>query len=362
MYLTEDYNSPQSVFWALKPFIAIMLPSTHTFWTDPERPYPTMATTLSPVFLCSAPRQILCNRPGSHHFLLSSAQFTSLHWKGAAAKYGKFAYSSSFGFSVPTGNSTLQQLAPDNTLAVSRDGTQTWATKWKSREPILSTCTVYSRGGQIEELPTMSVIWYPWEDRSVSVLTMIIPPSSRWPDWHVRLHRIRVNSKSVRTLHFAEGGFAICRESIKDNQLGLSLPLEASSFNHSGGAEDFAGVLLEDGACAVFSPAGSSGIISTITARSGIQIKTDASALKPEANTNIVAPRSLIPLVSWSATDAEKCDEFLLSSRIFARSSDSALKNLAGTSPLTAWLDRPCLSANNKDALCVSEYISAHLS
>ena len=38
------------------------------------------------------------------------------------AKYGKFAYSSAFGFSVPTGALDLQQHAPDSMLALSDDG------------------------------------------------------------------------------------------------------------------------------------------------------------------------------------------------------------------------------------------------
>lgn len=358
MYLTEDYNSPQSVFWAMKPFIAIMLPSTHEFWTDSEGPYPSMARE-SPVFLCSAPRQILCNRPGSHHFLLSSAQFTSLPWKGAAAKYGKFAYSSSFGFSVPTGSVTLQQLAPDNTLACSRDGTQTWTTKWKCREPILGTCAVHSRGGHVEELPTMSVIWYPWEDRAVSVSTLIIPPSARWPDWHIRLHRVRIADAGVRTLHLAEGGFAVNGQAKNDSQLLLSLPLEVSSFDNST-TESLEGFALENSACAAFSQAGSSGIAATFTRQSGQGIETEASVLKPEANTNIVAPRSLIPSVAWSVTDVQQDDEFLLCSSIFAQSSESALNSTASTSPSAAWLDRPCIGKNNADVLGVSEYINVN--
>jgi len=40
------------------------------------------------------------------------------------AKYGKFAYSSSFGFSVPTGPLRIAQQAPDSTLALSDDSEQ----------------------------------------------------------------------------------------------------------------------------------------------------------------------------------------------------------------------------------------------
>ena len=36
MYLTEDYNSPQSAYWALKAFVVIGLPGDDPFWTEPE--------------------------------------------------------------------------------------------------------------------------------------------------------------------------------------------------------------------------------------------------------------------------------------------------------------------------------------
>lgn len=41
--------------------------------------------------------------------------------RGDAAKYAKFAYSSAFGFSVSTGPFGLEQLCPDNVLALSDD-------------------------------------------------------------------------------------------------------------------------------------------------------------------------------------------------------------------------------------------------
>jgi len=71
--------------------------------------------------------QIVCDS-GSHHFLLSSGQFCPWPLKATEAKYGKFAYSSHFGFSVPTGP-LIQQMAPDSTLALSLNEGESWYTR-----------------------------------------------------------------------------------------------------------------------------------------------------------------------------------------------------------------------------------------
>ena len=122
MFMCEDYNSPQSVYWCMKSFVAIALPDDHDFWTAKEQQLPADAIPLSRVV--RVPMQIVCHT-GSHHFMLSSGQFCPWPLKATEAKYGKFAYSSHFGLSVPTG-SLIQQMAPDSTLALSVDGGDSW--------------------------------------------------------------------------------------------------------------------------------------------------------------------------------------------------------------------------------------------
>ncbi len=141
MYMCEDYNSPQSPYWCMKSLIAVALAPDDEFWTCEETPY--SRDGLPPVALVSPPRHILSNHPASnHHFLLSAGQFVSWPMKNSAAKYCKFAYSSSFAFSVTTGP-FIQELAPDSMLALSRDGTETWAVKWKwGHEPKFAECVV----------------------------------------------------------------------------------------------------------------------------------------------------------------------------------------------------------------------------
>lgn len=126
MHLGEEYNPPQSVYWCLKPFVALLLLAEDDFWTCDEEAYPrypigkrmTMMTAIYPA------KQIAVN-DGVHHYLLSSGQTTTRPFKGREAKYGKFAYSSAFGFSVPTGT-LLHQIAPDSTLAASIDEGESW--------------------------------------------------------------------------------------------------------------------------------------------------------------------------------------------------------------------------------------------
>jgi hypothetical protein len=69
------------------------------------------------------------------------------------AKYGKFAYSSQFGFSVPTGALNFQQHAPDSVLALSDDNEgERWVVPRK----------VEHRG--ISDKGVISSIWKPWRE------------------------------------------------------------------------------------------------------------------------------------------------------------------------------------------------------
>ncbi|GFF32206.1 streptothricin hydrolase [Aspergillus udagawae] len=286
MYMAEDYNSPQSVYWSLKSLIVLLLPDSHPFWTAPETAYPS---TQTPAEIVSAPQQLLCNHPaGGHHFLLNPSQFVAWPMKASQAKYCKFAYSSAFAFSVPTGP-LIQQLAPDSTLALSRDGCATWAVKWKSSPVRFDTATVQ---GQKERIPVAEVEWWPWVDRQVSVRTTLVPPTDRWPDWHVRVHRIW--GRSLERLYAVEGGFGIARVprgNVRTPGRERILPaLEGEDWLYQdiGVCE---GVHVSQDRVLVLSAAGASGV------RGMAMGRTEHEALKPDSNTNLMAQRTLIPVV-----------------------------------------------------------------
>ncbi|KAF9882723.1 hypothetical protein FE257_005341 [Aspergillus nanangensis] len=196
MYLTENYNSPGSPYWCCLSFVPLALPDSHAFWTAPEEPYPT--TSLSPVAALAYPKHIMVHR-GGHSFLLSSGQACHYPVKATQAKYGKFAYSASFGYSVPTGSYQLEQFAPDSMLALSDDGGEIWQT----RRVTLNARFERPDGGA----PVLVSDWKPWPD--VEIETFLIPPVEGSENWHLRAHRIRTG----RNLMTSEGAFAIygCR-------------------------------------------------------------------------------------------------------------------------------------------------------
>ncbi|KAJ5930939.1 hypothetical protein N7466_006432 [Penicillium verhagenii] len=334
MYMCEDYNSPQSTYWGLKSLIALSLTSNNSFWTADEEEHPVQqAPELIP-----APRQIISNHPaGNHHFFLSPAQFVAWPLKASQAKYSKFEYSSAFGFSVPTGP-LIQQIAPDCTLALSRDGAETWAVKWKCSEPVLSTASLLVRG-QTHIVPQATVRWYPWGDRQVEINTTLIPPTDRWPDWHIRIHRVRINS-SLRSLHTVEGGFA----SLGRRSDGSKLPnIDSDSDMIIGTTE---GILETDSSVLILSAAGATGLSVLGVDRPSPPIITDASALKPDANTNLVHQRTLIPTITRDLSrDIEPGEEFYFFTGVFAISSAAQSSREVKGSIADRWNDRPQIAA-----------------
>ena len=255
--MTENYNSPGSPYWFCKSFIALALPSTHPFWASPEEPYPTaLRETVKPLY---KPLHIAANL-GGHTYILSSGQQCSYPVKQSAAKYGKFAYSSAFGYSVPVGSLTLEQHGGDSALALSADGGETWKFRRETKE------ARFEDGGK-----WLRSMWYPWSD--VSVETWLVPPTKDAPLWHLRVHRIR----SGRQLLSAEGGWAIFGQGAEDRALE---PSTGEAY----------GTLEEASAARATSKAGVSGIaeLRERPSRKGRAIRTDA-------NTNLMVPRAVLP-------------------------------------------------------------------
>ncbi|KAH7159460.1 hypothetical protein B0J13DRAFT_108651 [Dactylonectria estremocensis] len=331
MYLTEDYNSPQSVYWALKSLVVVALGDDDVFWAGPEAP-----SSVRGIGLVQAPRQILCNHSdGNHHFLLSTSQFITLPFKGVIAKYSKFAYSSSFAFSVPTGHVSLGQLAPDSTLVLSRDGTHTWAAKYRSGEAVFFQSPIC---GDLREQVTMATVsWYPWPDRSVIVDTTLVPPSNRWPDWHIRVHRIRSSTKGGK-IFTAEGGFAIDGRCHVD---ALSLPIiDEAALGDEIQVGVTEGVIQTQASVLIMSSSGVSGVSTEmLTPSVGI---TSVTSFKPEPNTNLMASRTVIPLVEHSINGLDRGDEVILVTKIFAISKEAnGGWQKVGKSVKERWLDQP---------------------
>ncbi|KAK0635334.1 hypothetical protein B0T17DRAFT_483298 [Bombardia bombarda] len=199
MYMAENYNSPGSPYWACLAFICLAVPADHPFWTSEEEdPWPVIPQ----VKALKQPGHIMSNL-GGHCMLLSSGQACSYPMKGTHAKYGCFAYSSAYAYSVPPGLFTLEQYALASQLGLSDDGGEYWKTRR------LSQSSLETRNNT----PVLVSLWSPFPD--VHIKTYLLPPTPAAPNWHLRVHHIAAAGREVMT---ADGAFAICNERTPDGR------------------------------------------------------------------------------------------------------------------------------------------------
>ncbi|EJD05590.1 uncharacterized protein FOMMEDRAFT_103711 [Fomitiporia mediterranea MF3/22] len=268
--ITENYNSPGSPYWCCKSFITLSLPPSHPFWTAEEEPYPeSLRESVKPLL---RPLHIATNR-GGHTYILSSGQQCSYSLKQSAAKYGKFAYSSVFGYSVPVGIGTLAEAAPDSALALCDVETDSALEFWRQRRVTLDARFETGKDGST----WLHSGWRPWPD--VDVETWLMPPSEAAPLWHLRVHRVRAG----RRLRAAEGAFAIYGQRCDGRALD---PV-------SDGSEEF-GVHQAGTSARAASRAGVSGILALENSE---QVPRKGEVLRLDANTNLIEARTVLPIL-----------------------------------------------------------------
>lgn len=236
--MAEAYNAPGSPYWAMKFFLPLGLPEIHPFWQAEEVPMPALSTT----HVQPQAGLVICRDGERHVFALSSGQHHRRVRHGAE-KYAKFAYSTAFGFSVPSGPIGTGQGACDNILALADDDTH-----YRVREAPVEVAL---------EGDVLRSRWQPWPD--VEVETWLLP---RLP-WHLRVHRLRTG----RTLQSAEGGFALARPE-------SAIPERALQEG--------------DGFALAPYPDSWSGIRDLRGTRAG-------KVIHPDPNTNVLHPRTAIP-------------------------------------------------------------------
>ncbi|WP_334072715.1 MULTISPECIES: DUF2264 domain-containing protein [Paenibacillus] len=238
LVMAENYNSPGSPYWALKAFLPLALPDDHPFWQAEEMPLPAGP----PVSVQKPPHLVICRREESGHVAaFNSGNLTTNEHTHTSAKYEKFVYSTAFGFSVPRAEWGLSQGAFDSMLALS-EGDNLYRVRRRNEETRIDGHLLYAR-------------WVPWRD--VEIQTWIVAGLP----WHIRIHRV----DTARELDAAEGGYA----------LGLSPQTER--FERAAGS-------------AVRSVHGGVGIQSLFG-------YDRAELVYPNANTNILHPRTVIPTV-----------------------------------------------------------------
>lgn len=345
MFMCEDYNSPQSAYWCMKTFCCLGLSDSHPFWTAAEMEIPaemkTLAHTVKPAM------QVLCDT-GSHHFLLSSGQFCPWPLKATEAKYSKFVYSSHFGFSVPTGP-LIQQMAPDSTLALQIRGDDSWKIRWIPLQPKFSSATLVY-GSTRETLPVLVSSWRPWILLDVMVQTALIPPCSRWKDWHIRIHRVLPGDQDkYLQVDAIEGGFAVYGRKQSDG-----IPLSHYEQDtvlecHTGTVSE--AIIVAGQSCLVTSSAGVSGIRSirpiSHSARPG---SMEGHMLKPDSNTNLMCNRTVIPCLKGGIDFQGSRDMICLVTAVFATS-----KRKEDT--VAMWRDVPRISLDDTSGSDTNSFI-----
>lgn len=233
---------------------------------------------------------------GGHTFILSSGQQCSYPVKNSAAKYGKFAYSSAFGYSVAVGNGTLEEHGADNALALSDDDGETWRCRRDTRE------------ARFEHGKWLRSMWYPWKD--VGIETWLVPPTEDAPLWHLRVHRVRTG----RALLSAEGGWAIYGQDSDDRALGPVPHAER---------EDY-GTYEEGSEARAASKAGAAAVAALERNSSRV-----GEALRTDANTNLMVPRAVMPTLRGTH-EADGGKDVWLVTAVFGLPAQEGVEGAAG--------------------------------
>ena len=222
-------------------------------------------------------------RKGGHTFLLSSGQMCHYPVRAAESKYGKFAYSSAFGYSVPTGSYFVQAIGGDNMLALSDDEGE----RWKLRRVAID-----ARIEEHEGAPVLVSGWKPWAD--VEVETWLLPPADEAPNWHLRVHRL----KTGRTLKSSEGAWGLHGTQERNGRELEALGAEISEGRHDTAKEALA-----------VSVGGAVGIVELA------DVSRHGKVWDADANGNIMDSRSVLPTL---AMDLKAGDEFWFATAVFA--------------------------------------------
>ncbi|MGP0584062.1 DUF2264 domain-containing protein [Paenibacillus timonensis] len=264
LVMAENYNSPGSPYWALKAFLPLALPEDHPFWTAEELPLPEL-----PALSVQRPAHLVLARDNTsgHVAAFNSGHRGTNEHTHTSAKYEKFVYSTGFGFSVPRAEWGLAQGAFDSMLALSERGENLYRVRRRNLDMSIQDNVLVA-------------LWKPWSDVEVSTWIVAGLP------WHVRIHRI-VNG---RPLDAAEGGFA------------LGVETELTEWMEA-----------DRTAAGAASPYGASGVQNLL----GYET---AELIRPNANTNILHPRTVLPTLHASL----KPGVHVLASAIFGDPSPGA--------------------------------------
>lgn len=235
LVMAEGYNAPGSPYWSFKTFILLGVPQDHPYWQAEVLPLSIPEKRLA---LPESKNYYAYNQDCSHLLMYPAGQYIN-YQSYASAKYSKFVYSSQFGNSVPKDHHWYYEGAYDNCLAVSEDDQDFRTKDLDASYEILADRVIHE--------------WQPYRD--VTIRSTIVPLEG----CHVRVHEIT----NERDLVVYEGGF--------------STPLEGKIMPQA------TGLVAE-----VTNSVGTSSV-------KGIIGFTEAGIVRPEPNTNLLYPLTVLP-------------------------------------------------------------------
>lgn len=182
LVLSEEYNACGSQMWAMKTFVLLSLPDDHMFWkvkACSKRDYDFIH--------CNDKAGLLFVSDKDHHYALSASQYSKGGILQQMSKYGKFCYSSAFGWNVSRDVIGIDNFAVDQALALSVKGTNQYASRTKIEDYRITSEYIYS-------------VWNYGEIAKIE--TWLIPVNGQC---HVRIHQIQ----STYLLQTYEGSYPV---------------------------------------------------------------------------------------------------------------------------------------------------------
>lgn len=251
LLMSESYNSPGSPYWAFKAFAPLALPESHPFWQAGEAPYRATAG----VSRLTQPGMIRWEEPENVTVLTGGQEVFPM--RQGPEKYGKFAYSTRYGFSVENDSRSFATGPFDSMLAFSVDG----------RHALVRESESDARIGA----DYLCSEWSPMAGVTVQTWLLARPP------WHLRIHRITTD----RPVETVEGGFTIRRTDLPPAR---SLPAPPAAGHAGAGSLPLAGGRVE------------------VATAEDLSVLIDLSpaprrgrVLQAQPNTNVIFPRSWAP-------------------------------------------------------------------
>lgn len=191
LVLSEDYNAFGSPMWAMKTFVILALPSSHPFWSCEE----SNGIRLENIYKVEKVGFMIVTGK-SHHYALSVGQYSKNKILQHMSKYGKFCYSTAFGWNLSRDVQGIHNFAVDNVLALSILGTNQFISRGEIQSYQIYDDYAYSR----------------WNYQDIAKIESWLIPVSE--ECHVRLHRV----ETKYPLETYEGAFPVFEWNPKFNQ------------------------------------------------------------------------------------------------------------------------------------------------